>query len=78
MGFDLVVTSNLMVNSMERNSEMLSIGQLARKADVTTRTLRFYEAKGLIPKARRIENNYRACDDSLLSNEYCVFVCSKI
>lgn len=41
--------------------------QLARLAEVSTDTLRLYEAKGLLPRARRSPNGYReypagACD----------------
>ncbi|CAL9307155.1 MULTISPECIES: MerR family transcriptional regulator [unclassified Streptomyces] len=36
----------------------MRIGELARRAGVTTRTLRYYEARGLLP-ARRGESGYR-------------------
>ncbi|MDT9680566.1 MerR family transcriptional regulator [Streptomyces sp. TRM76323] len=36
----------------------MRIGELARRAGVTTRTLRYYEARGLLP-ARRGDNGYR-------------------
>ncbi|MFC8450501.1 MerR family transcriptional regulator [Kitasatospora sp. NPDC057223] len=37
----------------------MRIGELARRAGTTTRTLRYYEARGLLP-ARRSGNGYRA------------------
>jgi DNA-binding transcriptional MerR regulator len=40
----------------------MRIGELARKAGTTTRTLRYYEARGLLP-ARRGENGYRRYDE---------------
>lgn len=38
---------------------MLTIGQFADKAKVSTRTVRYYESIGLLPKSNRGENNYR-------------------
>ncbi|GAA2224665.1 MerR family transcriptional regulator [Streptomyces amakusaensis] len=40
----------------------MRIGELARRAGTTTRTLRYYEARGLLP-ARRAVNGYRDYDD---------------
>ncbi|MEY9870801.1 DNA-binding transcriptional MerR regulator [Streptacidiphilus sp. MAP12-33] len=40
----------------------MRIGELAREAGTTTRTLRYYEARGLLP-ARRGENGYRRYDE---------------
>ena len=40
----------------------MRIGELARQAGTTTRTLRYYEARGLLP-ARRGENGYRRYDE---------------
>lgn len=45
---------------------MLSIGQLAKKASVSNRTLRYYEELGLIVPKSRGENRYRYYDDSHL------------
>lgn len=45
---------------------MLSIGQLAKKANVSNRTLRYYEELGLIVPKTRGENRYRYYDDSHL------------
>jgi DNA-binding transcriptional MerR regulator len=41
----------------------MRIGELAARAGTTTRTLRYYEARGLLP-ARRGDNGYRAYDES--------------
>ena len=37
----------------------LTIGQLARRAGVTVKAIRFYERKGILPPAHRAENRYR-------------------
>ncbi|MFE9026754.1 MerR family transcriptional regulator [Streptomyces iakyrus] len=41
----------------------MRIGELAARAGTTTRTLRYYESRGLLP-ARRSGNGYRTYDDS--------------
>ncbi|MGW0910123.1 MerR family transcriptional regulator [Streptomyces sp. NPDC002784] len=41
----------------------MRIGELAERAGTTTRTLRYYESRGLLP-ARRTENGYRTYDES--------------
>lgn len=48
-----------MMKLMGRNSNMLSIGNFAKAAKVSSRTIRYYESIGLLPKSRRGENNYR-------------------
>jgi len=40
----------------------MRIGELAQRAGTTTRTLRYYESRGLLP-ARRGDNGYRAYDE---------------
>ncbi|MFF9167327.1 MULTISPECIES: MerR family transcriptional regulator [unclassified Streptomyces] len=40
----------------------MRIGELAARAGTTTRTLRYYEARGLLP-ARRDEHGHRAYDE---------------
>ncbi|MFL4907138.1 MerR family transcriptional regulator [Streptomyces sp. MMS24-I2-30] len=40
----------------------MRIGELAARADTTTRTLRYYEARGLLP-ARRDGNGHRTYDE---------------
>ena len=37
----------------------MTIGELAKTADVNSRTIRFYEKKGLLPAAGRSDNHYR-------------------
>jgi DNA-binding transcriptional MerR regulator len=66
LGIDLAVTSNLMINSMGRKSVMLSIGNFAKTAKVSARTVRYYESIGLLPKSLRGENNYRYYDSKWL------------
>lgn len=39
-----------------------TIGQLAKSVDVNVQTLRFYERKGLLKPARRLESTYRIYD----------------
>ncbi|MFI7503742.1 MerR family transcriptional regulator [Streptomyces sp. NPDC049687] len=41
----------------------MRIGELAAQAGTTTRTLRYYESRGLLP-ARRGENGHRTYDES--------------
>ena len=41
----------------------MRIGELAERAGTTTRTLRYYESRGLLP-ARRTTNGYRTYDES--------------
>ena len=38
---------------------LLSIGKLAKKADVSIDSIRFYERKGLLVEPKRTESNYR-------------------
>lgn len=40
----------------------MRIGDLARSADVSAKTIRYYESVGLIPPAQRRENGYRDYD----------------
>jgi DNA-binding transcriptional MerR regulator len=40
----------------------MRIGELARRAGVSTRTLRYYESRGLLPTRRGV-NGYRVYDD---------------
>ncbi len=43
------------------------IGQLADALSIPTRTVRFYERKGLLPDPERAENGYRVYDDITLA-----------
>jgi Cd(II)/Pb(II)-responsive transcriptional regulator len=37
----------------------MKIGELAKMAQCTTETIRFYEREGLVPQANRTDSNYR-------------------
>ena len=41
----------------------LKIGELARRAGVTPKAIRFYERTGVLPPAKRADNRYRLYDD---------------
>ena len=41
---------------------MISIGELARRAQCTVPTVRYYESIGLLPKAQRRDGGHRAYD----------------
>ncbi len=43
------------------------IGQLADALEIPTRTIRFYERKGLLPEPQRADNGYRVYDDATLA-----------
>ncbi|MCM8748254.1 heavy metal-responsive transcriptional regulator [Thermomicrobiaceae bacterium CFH 74404] len=45
--------------SKRRETTHLRIGELARRAGVNSRTIRFYEAIGLLPEPARLPNGYR-------------------
>jgi Zn(II)-responsive transcriptional regulator len=40
----------------------MKIGELARRAEVTIDTVRYYEREGLLPKAQRLASGYRVYD----------------
>jgi MerR family transcriptional regulator, copper efflux regulator len=46
--------------------EMLSIGQVAKKTDISIETLRFYERSGLIPEPPRKESGYRQYPEEIV------------
>ena len=47
----------------------MTIGELARRADLDVQTIRYYERQGLLPLARRWHNNnYRDFDHDALSH----------
>jgi len=45
----------------------MRIGELAAAARLTTKTLRFYEESGLLPKTRRAANRYRDYEPEALA-----------
>lgn len=44
----------------------MKIGEIARKAGVTTSRIRFYEKRGIIPHATRNDNGYREYSPDLI------------
>lgn len=42
----------------------MRIGEIAERAGVTTKTLRYYESIGLLPPAARTDSGYRSYDDA--------------
>ena len=44
----------------------LKIGELARRAGVTAKAIRFYERKRVLPPAKRAANRYRLYDNDAL------------
>lgn len=51
-----------MTSASSRTVEGMRIGELAARAGTTTRTLRYYESRGLLP-ARRSDNGHRTYDE---------------
>jgi Hg(II)-responsive transcriptional regulator len=47
--------------------ETLSIGMLAKKAEVNIQTVRYYERRGLLPDPSRLESGYRQYSKSHLA-----------
>lgn len=43
------------------------IGDVAAAVGLPTRTVRFYERRGLLPEPRRAANGYRTYDDTMIS-----------
>ncbi|MDA1256943.1 MAG: heavy metal-responsive transcriptional regulator [Chloroflexi bacterium] len=46
------------------DTKNMKIGQLANRAGLTTKTIRYYEEIGLLPEARRTETGYRMYTES--------------
>ncbi len=44
----------------------MMIGELANTVGLPTRTVRFYERKGLLPEPQRADNGYRVYDEATL------------
>ncbi len=44
----------------------MRIGELARRTELSTSRIRFYEAHGLLPQAERTDNGYRDYPDRLV------------
>src|SRR2546428_11595218 len=50
----------------------LNIGELAGRAGVTAKAIRFYERKRILPLAKRAANRYRLYDDDAVGMLYFV------
>lgn len=44
----------------------LKIGAVARRAEVSVDTIRYYERRGLLPQPRRLESGYRIYDATII------------
>ena len=44
---------------MNQSTKLLRIGELAESLQTTTKTIRFYESKGLLREVKRTESGYR-------------------
>ncbi len=61
MGTSAVARSDARRTSLDR---ALTIGQLAQRTGFSTKTIRYYEAVGLLPAPRRRPSGYRIYDDA--------------
>jgi MerR family transcriptional regulator, copper efflux regulator len=48
-------------------TKAMTVGELAKKAGVTPRTIRYYEEVGLLPQLKRTANGYRTYTEKYLS-----------
>ena len=48
-------------------SKKITVGELAKKAGVTPRTIRYYEEVGLLPPLERTSNGYRTYTDNYIN-----------
>jgi MerR family transcriptional regulator, copper efflux regulator len=46
-----------------RQSQQMTVGQVAKHAGLSPRAVRFYEAEGILPRARRSGSGYRVYTD---------------
>jgi MerR family copper efflux transcriptional regulator len=53
-----------MSSQLTQTEAPMRIGELARRAGVSTDTVRFYERQGLLPRPARRENGYRSYTDA--------------
>ncbi|GLV60631.1 MerR family transcriptional regulator [Dictyobacter sp. S3.2.2.5] len=51
---------------MAEHMEELSIGEVARRAEIRTSALRYYESMGLLPAPRRVSGGHRRYDSGVL------------
>ena len=56
----------------------MKIGDLAKKLGVSTKTIRYYETLGIIPKAQRAENGYRLFSASAVATAQLVSTLRKL
>lgn len=64
--FTLYISIWLNLNMGKDPSKTYTIGQLAKAAEVNIQTVRFYERKGILKPARRLESKYRLYDSDSL------------
>lgn len=55
----MVMERVLQTGNTQRESERLTIGQVARRSGINARTIRYYESVGLLPPPPRSKSGYR-------------------
>lgn len=56
----------------------MRIGELAARSGFTVETIRFYEAEGLLPSAKRAQNNYRVYSENHLERLHFIRHCRSL
>jgi MerR family copper efflux transcriptional regulator len=56
----------------------MKIGELARRAGVSTETIRYYEKQGLLPPPERLASGYRVYGSAMLERLRVIRVCQQI
>lgn len=56
----------------------MRIGELAKRAGVSTETIRFYEKQGLLPAPERLASGYRTYQPAMLERLRVIKVCQQI
>ena len=58
--------------------QLMTIGQLARKSNITPRAIRYYEQLGLLKAPLRTESNYRLFDSDALERARFILKCRSL